>query len=231
MIEVRVVTFQRPDWLRRALSSLIAQSRSDWAAVVLDDSPEREGQGVVDALADPRISYRPNPVNLGCAANIDQAFRREPFVADYRYACILEDDNWFAAEFLAANIAVMESRDASLLLRDQLVFEENRGTIRTFSRTTRDMMAEGWWDLERLAPQMVFHCGLSNGGLMWRRDCDTELVVGPEVHNSNWQEHLRSLQLRDRMWMAGEPLAWFRFEAKGSSQQGLLARARSLRAT
>lgn len=161
--------------------------------------------------------------------NIDQAFRREGFLIDYDYACILEDDNWFSEDFLKSNIEVMARHDVALVLRDQFIVHEERGNVAISSRTCRDMMDEGLWTRGRLMPQMVFHCGLSNGGLMWRRDARTSFFVGEVVENSSVQEQLRSLQLADTFWLAREPLAYFRFDAKGVSQQGFRERARQLR--
>ncbi len=171
----------------------------------------------------------PNEVNLGCAKNIDQAFRRQGFVLDYEYACVLEDDNWFSSDFLKCNIQLMKQHDVALVLHDQYVVHEESDGFQIGPRTTRDMMRDGLWTKAQLMPQMVFHCGLSNGGLMWRRDVRTNLVVGDFVENSSFQEQLRSLQLAEPFWFSREPLAFFRFNAKGFSRRGLWERACLLR--
>ena len=49
--EVRVPTYRRPELLERCLKSLIAQTHENWRAIVLDDSPEREGEAVLAAAA------------------------------------------------------------------------------------------------------------------------------------------------------------------------------------
>jgi hypothetical protein len=83
-----------------------------------------------------------------------------------------------------------------------------------------------------MMPHFPFHCGISNGGLMWALDCATEWVVGPLVENSSHQEMVRTFQVKDQIWFAEVPLAWFRAEAKGNAGGvGLLERLRPLRAT
>ncbi|MEO0903114.1 MAG: glycosyltransferase, partial [Bacteroidota bacterium] len=101
--EVRVTTYKRPDLLKRALTSLQEQTYPFWKAIVLDDSPEREGADVVRKINDLRIIYRANPKNLGRNKNIDFAFQSRNIIGG-RYACILEDDNYFFPDFIESNI-------------------------------------------------------------------------------------------------------------------------------
>src|SRR5580704_13426007 len=106
LCEIRVPTYRRPQWLERALRSILAQDTPDWRAVIFDDSPDQEGRAVVDRLADARFIYKSNPANLRAAANIDQCFQTRPFVQG-EYACILEDDNWFYPDFISSNIQAL----------------------------------------------------------------------------------------------------------------------------
>ena len=59
-------------YLAEALTSLQQQFDEHWVAVVVDDaSPESGACELVASLADPRISYVRNEVNLGVAGNLD----------------------------------------------------------------------------------------------------------------------------------------------------------------
>ena len=72
------VGFGIPFWsdvglLSEALASLVRQTDPDWTAVVIDDaSPEDGAAAVVAELADPRVTYRRNEVNLGLAGNFNR---------------------------------------------------------------------------------------------------------------------------------------------------------------
>ena len=55
LCEIRVPTYRRPELLERAMRSLQAQTQRDWVALVMDDSPEREGAQAVKKLGDGRI--------------------------------------------------------------------------------------------------------------------------------------------------------------------------------
>jgi glycosyltransferase involved in cell wall biosynthesis len=65
--------YSRADYLAKALASLQAQTDPDWVAVVIDDcSPEGGAAELVAALADPRIRFVRNDVNLGLANNFNR---------------------------------------------------------------------------------------------------------------------------------------------------------------
>src|ERR1035437_4080037 len=136
-VEIRIPTYRRAGLLKRALASLLSQTEGDWVAIVLDDSPDRDGREVIAQLRDPRILYRPNATRLGCAVNLDQAFATESY-AGAAYACVLEDDNWFLPEFLASNMSALERSGFCVLLRNQQIVWEGQG-IKPFKaeQTTR----------------------------------------------------------------------------------------------
>jgi glycosyltransferase involved in cell wall biosynthesis len=59
--------------LSEALASLVRQTDPDWIAIVIDDaSPEDGAAALVAELADARITYVRNEVNLGLAANFNR---------------------------------------------------------------------------------------------------------------------------------------------------------------
>jgi glycosyltransferase involved in cell wall biosynthesis len=94
-------------YLREALASLVAQSDRDWTAVVIDDcSPEPGAARAVADVADPRIRYIRNDVNLGLAGNFDRCLA-EPgtdVVAIFHADDLLEPD--YVATIRAAHADV-----------------------------------------------------------------------------------------------------------------------------
>jgi glycosyltransferase involved in cell wall biosynthesis len=123
LVEIRVTTYKRPKLLERALRSLIAQTETDWRAVVLDDSSGFESQAVVESLADSRIEARCNPSNLGMVLNFSQAFSPEAFFRNSTHACILEDDNAFDSEWLEKNLQAMSSHPCRVMTRNYRVVD------------------------------------------------------------------------------------------------------------
>lgn len=102
---IYVVTYRRPHLLRRALKSLILQTRTDWVAEVLNDDPEDDRvDSLVAELGDSRVQLSKPPLRRGGTGNFNYAFRSvaEPFAA------ILEDDNWWQPDFLADMVSALQ---------------------------------------------------------------------------------------------------------------------------
>lgn len=206
LVEVRVPTYRRPELLLRALESLRAQEGTDWAAVVMDDSPDQEGAAVVAGLADARISYRPNLRNLGSSGNLNQAFAT-PALLGGTYAFVLEDDNWLLPGFIRENLNLMEEQPAKLLLRNQQIWTQTASESTPTGRTTRgEWMREQTYAPLDLRAHLFFYEGISNGGLFWRTEMNTDLQVSSRIADAGLQEYCRTLQVRENLRFASKPL-------------------------
>jgi GT2 family glycosyltransferase len=64
-LSVVIPTHRRPELLSQAIASVLRQDNADLEVVVMDDSAGREGEAVVSAARDPRVSYRAMPVPTG----------------------------------------------------------------------------------------------------------------------------------------------------------------------
>lgn len=210
LCEVRVPTYKRPDLLKRALHSLLDQTHSDWKAIVLDDSPQKEAQEVVIELRDNRIIYKPNPQNLGRSRNLDYAFSPQGYLSG-TYAFVLEDDNYLLSNFIAENIRVLEDKQVGIVLRNQEVRLEKCGASLVTGETTRGRwFQEKIYDPLQIYSRLFFCEGISNGGLFWHtRRIQSNLQIGPQVENSWHQEVLRTLRIQEPVYFAQEPLCIF----------------------
>lgn len=212
LCEVRIPTYRRPAWLRAALRSVLDQTHRNVVAIVFDDSPDREGQSVVDDLKDSRVLYRPNPKNLGGGPNTDQAFNPRP-LAGGAYACVLDDDNWLLPDWSAANIALIRSSGAPIVLRNQEVWMRGHQdqTTRT-DNTTRGSWFGGSDTVVSpltLRSHLFFHEGISHGAMFWRTDLETDWTVGPTVDDAGLAEHCRTLQVVENVAYGATSLAAF----------------------
>lgn len=216
LVEVRVPTYNRPEWLLRALQSLRKQTHTNWKAIVLDDSDdENDARHVVEEFGDERIVYQKNTVRLGGAGNIDQSFRKVPFFEGAKYATILEDDNWFYPDFIRKNIEDIEEFGTSILLRNQETWEQGEeGEPVKTDRTTRGKwFKEKVYQPNELHAFLMFHEGISNGGMFWKTDIKSDLMVGETVEDPGLQEFLRTLQIQEPIYFAYTPLcAWSKMD-------------------
>ena len=82
-------TLGRPETLRRALASVLAQDMAEWEVIVVDDG-EGEGAEAAEAIGDPRIrAHRSTGVGQVDARNSALVHARGAFV------CWLDDDDWW----------------------------------------------------------------------------------------------------------------------------------------
>lgn len=220
LCEARVVTYRRPQWLRRALLSLIAQTHGNWTAIVMDDSPDREAEAVVRDLADPRINYRANARRLGAAGNLDQAFATGP-ISGGSHAFILEDDNWLSPTFIEQNLGLMHEAGVNLVLRNQRIWAQRGEAFHDTGRTTRgDWFRDGIHPVLSLRARLFFMEGVSNGGLFWSTGATSRLQVGDSVSAAGVQEWCRTLGVREPLLFCAEPLAvWADLEPASVSRE------------
>lgn len=170
LCEIRVATYKRPQLLKRALSSVIAQTYQNWKAIVFDDSPEQEGRQVIEALNDDRIIYQPHRENLGRAKNIDHAFQSKAYIGG-KYAFALEDDNYLFPDFIDSNIAALEENNVNIVLRNQEFRPDRDGQSIFVGETTREKwFQQGVYSPIELHSRLFFCEGITNGGLFWCSD-------------------------------------------------------------
>lgn len=213
IVEVRTPTFRRPVLLRRALSSLVAQTWSNWRCIVLDDEP---GGGVArnicEELADQRIIYRANDKNLGVGRNIDQAFSLGPLPGS-THACVLEDDNYYLPDLLRDNLVSMRNYGTDIVLRNQFIERPNGrdqdgpvGPATTYDGQYRD----GVLERDSLWGSFFYSTGANNSSLFWRLDRGLSFATSAFSRDPVFQERLRTLCIDRDVLIAMKPLIVWR---------------------
>ena len=94
-VSVCIRAFERPDGLRRAIASALAQEFTDLEVVVSDDSGRL--RHVADSFDDPRVRYHANPAPAGSLANIRTALG----LARGQFLALLDDDDYWLPGFLS----------------------------------------------------------------------------------------------------------------------------------
>ncbi|MBN8730682.1 MAG: glycosyltransferase [Acidobacteria bacterium] len=108
VVSVLMLTFNRPQFISRAIESIRAQSLTNWELIVVHDGPNEEIRQILLGWEqrDRRIRYfhRPRGGNIAEANNYGLRLARGRFVA------ILDDDDyWLEASKLERQMAFLES--------------------------------------------------------------------------------------------------------------------------
>lgn len=95
-------TYRRPNLLRRAIESVLAQTHEDWLLVVADDGSGDDTESVIRSYTarDKRIIASPSPQNLGVNATRNRALEILLGRDDVHVLTLLDDDDYFLPETL-----------------------------------------------------------------------------------------------------------------------------------
>jgi glycosyltransferase domain-containing protein len=105
LVSICIPTYNRPEYLLRALRSCLAQTYSHFEIIVTDNSTNDESREAIRQLHDPRIAYHKNPTNLGPCGNTNRATS----LATGEYVKLLMDDDLLKPACLERMVAALET--------------------------------------------------------------------------------------------------------------------------
>jgi glycosyltransferase involved in cell wall biosynthesis len=146
--EVTIVlpVFNRLQYLRPAVDSILAQSFRDWELIVADDGSQGETATYLAALANPpriRVLHLPHSGNPGAVRNA--ALR----VASGEYIAFLDSDDLWLPEKLTVQIAALRSQPQRGWSHTAFAVIDESGALLT-GKQARSWPASQGWVLEQL---------------------------------------------------------------------------------
>jgi glycosyltransferase involved in cell wall biosynthesis len=202
---VAVPYHSRPELLREALESVVAQDDPDWECVVVDDSPPGdEVEPVLRAFHDPRLTSVRNPSTLGVAGNFNRCFdiaRRR----GAELAVILHADDvlepWYVSTMRAAHA---HHPEAACVAPRVTVIDARGRPARTVPDTVKSWLwprrlhaLEGERGLTVLLRGQFFHCPAVSYRVELLRD---------RAWNDRWRQ-VMDLELYARILLDGGTIA------------------------
>ncbi|MBI5089194.1 MAG: glycosyltransferase [Actinobacteria bacterium] len=145
-VAVVIATYRRPQVLAVALRSLVAQTLTDWQALVVGDATEDDTAAVVASFGDPRIDFVDLAVCMGEQSgpnNVGIARTSAPLVAFLNH-----DDLWFP-DHLAIAVDTLQARRADLVFSPNLTVHPSTsspGAVPEVSVTVDSLSRGGRFD-------------------------------------------------------------------------------------
>lgn len=139
IVSVIMPTYNRADYLKCALDSVLAQTFTDFELLVLDECSTDHTQALVESYGDPRIKYYRHQVRLGMAPNWNFGVEH----SEGSYVAFLHDDDEWEPEFLEETVQALENEPtASVAFTDHwltdksgnLLVEETNLNTRSWGR-------------------------------------------------------------------------------------------------
>jgi glycosyltransferase involved in cell wall biosynthesis len=109
-VSVIIPTYNRPEFLRIAISSVLRQSFSDFEIIVIDDASSADISSVITAFNDPRLRYARHAVNRGGSAARNTGIAQ----ANSRYIAFLDDDDEWLSDKLCKQLVLLESSPSKI---------------------------------------------------------------------------------------------------------------------
>jgi glycosyltransferase involved in cell wall biosynthesis len=106
LVDIGIPTYDRPDYLKEAVESVLSQTFDRWRLYVSEDGPgsSATANAVEPYLSDPRIRYSPAGEQLRPAGNKNLLLR----MGSAPYVALLDDDDRWHPPFLARRVAFLE---------------------------------------------------------------------------------------------------------------------------
>jgi len=107
-VSIVVPTYNRADFLPKAIQSVLNQTYRDWEMIIVDDGSTDNTEEVVKGYKEERIRYIVHKYNLGLSAARNTGIKN----SRGKYIALLDsDDEWFP-EKISCQINIFQKRDS-----------------------------------------------------------------------------------------------------------------------
>lgn len=125
-VSIIVPTYNRADYLKKSLESILKQEYTDFEIIVSDNLSTDNTAEVVRAIGDPRIYYHCNDSNIGMARNYNMALD----LARGEYIQFFSDDDIMLPGCLTNNVKILDTYlSVGLVHSDILTIDSNDKVI------------------------------------------------------------------------------------------------------
>ncbi|VEP11633.1 Family 2 glycosyl transferase [Hyella patelloides LEGE 07179] len=174
-VSVCIPTYNRSDYLKYSVNSVLQQTYQDFELIVCDDGSTDNTSDVVNSYDDSRLRYVRHPQNIGRSRNMRSGFD----AAEGEYFIKFDDDDAIASEFLAKTVAILDSHaEADFVCTDHWIINaqgerEEAATKANSAKWGKDKLEPGI--IANLIEETFVKQSLQVGSTLFRRQCLTEV--------------------------------------------------------
>ncbi|MEA5465663.1 glycosyltransferase family 2 protein [Leptothoe sp. PORK10 BA2] len=218
LISVIIPTYNRLDYLKEAIASVINQTYTNLEIIVSDDCSDESPQPIVESFQDPRLRLRRNAKNVGIGLNSTYAFAE----THGKYVASLNDDDRWDKDFLEKLVHPLEENSELVLAFCDYYIMDDHGHVnwaasqKHSKREKRHKLQEGiyqpFWKIG-LVDQAVF---TASAALIRRNAVSWDKLFKAGVF---WDYYLAYLGCRSGQgaYYCSERLAYYRMHAKSEN--------------
>lgn len=187
----------RPEYLREAIESILAQSFGDFEFLILDDCPSDDRRQIVSNYRDARIHYSKNDSNLGISASRNLLIEK----ARGQYLAVFDHDDISLPDRLAKEVAWLDEHPDTGVVSSQAIFLPE-GTITKHPESNVDIKLG-----------LMGACCIMHTGAMMRKALLLKTGIRYEPQFSPAEDYMLFLRLikHTMFYNLHEPLVKYRF--------------------
>lgn len=135
-VTVVIPTYNRSDYLKQAIESVLAQTYSHFNLLVSDNASTDNTREMVESFDDERIFYHSHPENLGMLNN----YRFALTYPQTEFVAYLSDDDLYTSQLLETAIALLDQHPEAAYFACSAKFfgDETEGELRPHAITDRE---------------------------------------------------------------------------------------------
>lgn len=181
-VTVCIPTYNRCDYLKYSINSVLQQSYPDFELIICDDGSTDNTPEIVNQFNDSRLRYLRHQENIGRSRNMRSGFAN----SQGDYFLKFDDDDAITADFLGKTVAVLDRhQEVDFVCTNHWVIGPNhqrneQATQENCARWGKDKIQEGI--ITDLLTQTFEYQSLQVGSTLFRRQCLEEVdYMRPEA--------------------------------------------------
>lgn len=134
LVSVIIPTYNRADWLKIAIESVLMQVYQTFELLILDNGSNDHTAKIVAGFSDHRIKYFRHPCNIGIWANWSYGV----YWSQGEYLSILCDDDFYKADFINSRMNIFAKYKNIQAVFSNYEYCDEYGKITSISKTCSD---------------------------------------------------------------------------------------------
>lgn len=166
-VTVAIPTYNRENYLKEAIKSVLAQSFQDFEVIIFDNHSDYDIARLISDFADSRISLDTNSKNIGGARNFSKVFNYR-FRSDY--VIVFHDDDTMHPGLLQTAVEILEKDNDIVLVGASFNFVHDDKLIFRFKNLKREPDIRVFRDASGLIRLILKDFDLCFGSIVYRSD-------------------------------------------------------------
>lgn len=167
-VSVAITTYNRLNYLRECLDSVLAQTFQDFLVYIFDDASRDPVEELIKGYGDERIKFLPVEHNLGASKNIQRVFNYE---FETPYVIVFHDDDAMAPVLLEREVEVLEQNPDVFWIGSGFDFRFSSSMMKfSYSATTRSKLKFFNQNVDLVRDFLGGEADLAFGSVMYRQE-------------------------------------------------------------